>query len=1093
MEGFEYQMDKKQIIFLFSGHGTQYYHMGKELYENNKRYRSILDAQDDIVYQLSGRSIIKELYHKKNRKSDIFTDIRYTHLALFMVQYALAKCVIEEGIHPDYVIGTSLGEYVSITVAGILPLDSMLKFLLMQADLLHHSSSNGGMLSIIDNVEKYKNSSILDKVEIAAVNSKRNFVISGKNYDLKQIENILAKKVLYTRLDIAYSFHSSSMDVYEDVFDNYYKELEFQKPNTRIISCARCCEIDTIEKDYLWSIAREKIRFLETIQMLECQGNYCYIDMSPSGTLTNFMHDILDEVRWPDIYRIMSPYDYEEIRQYTEMIHVINHQITEREGTMKAVVFAGQGSQRVGMGKDLFDLFPELVEKSDRILGYSIKELCLENSNNLLDQTEYTQPAIYVVNALRYYKMQQDGIKADYYAGHSLGEYNALLAAGVFHFEDGLRLVKKRGALMGKSMAGGMAALIGVSKEDVIKLLDTYGITSIDMANYNSPSQIVVAGPKADLEVLSEIIQKEQKGRCIILRVSAAFHSRYMTDAQKQFSEYLSNIKLEIPKTEVIANITALPYEFDKIYETLATQINHSVKWQDSVEYMLDHGVEEFIEVGEVNTLTKLITEIKKCYVPKTVSAESKELNNQVNPDKIQNDVTIERNVNQTKNNYLEAFTNKEFMEDYGVLYPYVIGGMYHGISSVDMVVRAAKTGFLAFFGTGGLSMDDIRLAVKTIQSQASRGAGFNFTPNYFDEDYNEKMIDLFIEHQVSVVEASGFIRMLPALVRYRLHSLREDNHGRIIVKNKVIAKLSRPEIAELFMNPAPKGMVSKLLSEQKITESEAKLAERIPMADDICVEQDSGGHTDQGSAFVLLPTLKRMVMKCCEQYHYDKKIRVGLGGGIGTPEAMATAFFMGAQFVVTGSINQCTVEAGISDLSKELLAEANIQDTEYAPAGDMFEIGAKVQVLKKGVFFPARANRLYEAYKFYDSIQNFDSKLRNQIEKFYFEKSLEQVYEEVKQHYITKNPGEIDRAEKNEKYKMALILKQYFRYATNAAIEGNESKKANFQILCGSSMGAFNQWISSTAYSDFKKRHVDEIGLRLIEETEAYLQKSRY
>ncbi|MCP4716601.1 MAG: hypothetical protein GY868_15880, partial [Deltaproteobacteria bacterium] len=188
----------------------------------------------------------------------------------------------------------------------------------------------------------------------------------------------------------------------------------------------------------------------------------------------------------------------------------------------------------------------------------------------------------------------------------------------------------------------------------------------------------------------------------------------------------------------------------------------------------------------------------------------------------------------------------------------------------------------------------------------------------------------------------------------------RKDADGNIECDHKILAKLSRPEVAEVFMSPAPERVVSKLLAENKITEEQAQMAKQVPMSYDICVEADSGGHTDQGIATVLLPSIQSLRKEMMSKHRYAKKLRVGLAGGIGTPEAGAAAFVMGADFIITGSINQCTVEAGMSDSVKNLLQDINIQDTDYAPAGDMFEIGAKVQVLKKGVFFPARAGKLF-------------------------------------------------------------------------------------------------------------------------------------
>lgn len=169
---------------------------------------------------------------------------------------------------------------------------------------------------------------------------------------------------------------------------------------------------------------------------------------------------------------------------------------------MVTCVFPGQGSQRKGMGGTLFDEFEELTAKADEILGYSIKEMCLRDPNRRLSETQYTQPALYTVNALSYLKKVKETRKTpDYVAGHSLGEYNALFASGVFNFEDGLKIVKKRGELMGRATGGGMAAVIGLNEGQIEDILKRNNLQSIDIANYNTPSQIVISGKKLILIV----------------------------------------------------------------------------------------------------------------------------------------------------------------------------------------------------------------------------------------------------------------------------------------------------------------------------------------------------------------------------------------------------------------------------------------------------------------------------------------------------------------------------------------------------------------------------------------------------------------
>lgn len=278
---------------------------------------------------------------------------------------------------------------------------------------------------------------------------------------------------------------------------------------------------------------------------------------------------------------------------------------------MITYVFPGQGAQVKGMGEELFDEFANLTKKADCILGFSIKDLCLNNPDNNLDLTQYTQPALYVVNALTYYKKCQEADqKPEYLAGHSLGEYNALLAAGVFDFETGLKLVKKRGELMARVDGGAMAAVIGLKKEKIKEILDHYKLRDVDIANLNTKTQIVISGYKNDIDNARQYFECEG-GRYIILKVSAAFHSRYMRDVKEEFEEYLKEFQFSPPAVSVISNLTAEPYEYSGIKYNMANQLRSSVKWYDSIEYILNHGGTEFIEAGPGQTLKNMINKIK--------------------------------------------------------------------------------------------------------------------------------------------------------------------------------------------------------------------------------------------------------------------------------------------------------------------------------------------------------------------------------------------------------------------------------------------------------------------------------------------------
>lgn len=282
---------------------------------------------------------------------------------------------------------------------------------------------------------------------------------------------------------------------------------------------------------------------------------------------------------------------------------------------MKTYLFPGQGSQYIGMGASLFDTFPELTLIADKILGYSIKELCLKDSNNQLAITKYTQPALYVVNALSYRQClrEQKNTTPDFTAGHSLGEYNALESANMISFEDGLQLVKKRGELMGDAPRGTMAAIIGLTAETVQKILLDNELLTVDIANYNSKTQIVISGIESDIH-RAQLVFEKYKAMYIPLNVTGAFHSRYMQIAYDEFKKFLVNFKFSEPVFPVIANINARPYSCNQARENLTNQLIHSVRWLDSIEFLLAQGVTKFIEVGPGDVLSKLVDNIRDQY-----------------------------------------------------------------------------------------------------------------------------------------------------------------------------------------------------------------------------------------------------------------------------------------------------------------------------------------------------------------------------------------------------------------------------------------------------------------------------------------------
>jgi len=276
---------------------------------------------------------------------------------------------------------------------------------------------------------------------------------------------------------------------------------------------------------------------------------------------------------------------------------------------MFTLMFPGQGAQSRGMGQELFDEFAEQVALADGILGYSLRELC-RSDDGRLDQTQYTQPALYVVNALAYLKRTRAGKLPDAVLGHSLGEFNALLAAGVFDFETGLKLVERRGRLMSEAEGGAMAAILRLSADDLRRTLAEHGLQDIDLANFNAPDQIVISGKREDMQRAHALCAERGIG-IVPLNTSGAFHSKYMRTARERFDAVLREVEFTAPKITVISNYQARPYTCDNVFENLSNQISSPVLWSNSIEYLIGLGEMEFEEVGGKRVLTNLVGKIK--------------------------------------------------------------------------------------------------------------------------------------------------------------------------------------------------------------------------------------------------------------------------------------------------------------------------------------------------------------------------------------------------------------------------------------------------------------------------------------------------
>ncbi len=429
-----------------------------------------------------------------------------------------------------------------------------------------------------------------------------------------------------------------------------------------------------------------------------------------------------------------------------------------------------------------------------------------------------------------------------------------------------------------------------------------------------------------------------------------------------------------------------------------------------------------------------------------------------------------------------ESLGDPEFKKAHNLKYAYVMGAMANGITSAAMVKEAMNAGMLGFFGAGGLSIDKISEAIDDIKKSAdSNTFGFNLIHSPGDRMHEQAVVDLYLKKNVHLVSAAAYMRLNEPLVQFRVSGLHKDKNGNIVCPNKIIAKVSRVEVARQFFAPPPVKIIKNLLEKNLITQEEAELSQSIPVAEDLTAEADSGGHTDNRPALSLLPTMLTLRDEMMSTYKYTTTLRVGLGGGISTPESAAAAFAMGAAYILTGSINQSCVEAGTSDIVKQLLAKTDQADVIMAPAADMFELGVKVQVLKRGTMFALKGAKLYDHYRNYESIEAIPPSVIAELETKFFKNSIDDEWASTVAFFRQRDPGQLERAAKNPKHKMALLFRSYLGRASLWAINGDKERAIDYQIWCGPSMGAFNEWVKGSFLEKPENRKVRIIAMNLL------------
>jgi PfaD family protein len=431
----------------------------------------------------------------------------------------------------------------------------------------------------------------------------------------------------------------------------------------------------------------------------------------------------------------------------------------------------------------------------------------------------------------------------------------------------------------------------------------------------------------------------------------------------------------------------------------------------------------------------------------------------------------------------LEHLGDPGFCRAHRTRYPYMAGAMANGIGSAEIVEAMGRAGMLGVFGAAGLPLAAVEAAIDRLGRSLGPNVahGFNLIHSPNEPALEEAVVALYLRRGVRLVEASAYLDLTLPVVRYRVAGIHRDSLGRIIAPNRIIAKVSRVEVAARFLAPPPAKLLRALVGSGEITQEQAEWAGSIPMAEDITAEADSGGHTDNQPAIVLLPTMLALRDRLQAEYAYATPPRIGAAGGISTPWAASAALAMGAAYVLAGSVHQSCLEAGTSDAVRKMLAEARQADVAMAPAADMFEMGVKVQVLKRGTMFAMRAAKLYELYRSCNSLDQIAPAERAQLEKNLFRAPLETIWDQTRVFFEARDPAQVERARRDPKHKMALVFRWYLGLSSQWANTGEPGRTVDYQVWCGPAMAAFNEWVKGSFLEHPENRRVVTVALNIL------------
>lgn len=434
---------------------------------------------------------------------------------------------------------------------------------------------------------------------------------------------------------------------------------------------------------------------------------------------------------------------------------------------------------------------------------------------------------------------------------------------------------------------------------------------------------------------------------------------------------------------------------------------------------------------------------------------------------------------------YPEWLGDRAFRELHGLRFAYMGGSMARGCASTDLVIALAQSGGLGMFGAAGLSAQAVEAALERLESRLGGTGlpwGINLIHSPDEPGREEALVDLYLRRGVRRVEASAFMRLTPAIVRFACSGLYRDATGEVGRRHHLFAKVSREEVARQFMAPAPDNLLATLVNRGQLSAEEARLAREVPLAGQVIVEADSGGHTDNRPLAALFPVIARLRDDLVAEHRFTRTIHLGAAGGLGTPAALASAYALGAAFVVVGSVHQATVESGVSDDSRELLAQAGPADVAMTASSDMFEMGVRVQVLARGTMMGVRGNQLYELYRHYTALEELPAKTRQWLEQQVFRAPVEEIWQQVRQFFAATDPDQLERAEREPRHRMALLFRWYLGKSSRWPMEGRQERQVDYQLWCGPAMGAFNRWAAGTFLEQVGERRLQPVMLNLLE-----------